>query len=63
MNIEAFKTATTIVGGATFVSVAIIGLVFFSVSFFTNPVFAFLFPIAIVLIALWALIYWVESGR
>jgi hypothetical protein len=37
--------------------------VFFSVSFFTNPVFAFLFPIAIVLIALWALIYWVESGR
>lgn len=63
MNIEAFKTATTIVGCSILLAVTIIGLVFFSVAFFTNPVFAFLFPIAIVLIALWALIYWVESGR
>ena len=61
MNIEAFKTATTIVGSSVIASAAITGLVFFSVGFFTNPVFAILFPVAIVFIAIWYLIYWVES--
>lgn len=61
MNIEAFKTASRIVGYSTIVAAALIGLVFFSVTFIANPIFAFLVPITTMLIVVWALIYWVES--
>lgn len=61
MNIEAVKTASRIVGYSTLAAAAFMGLVFFSVTFFTNPVIAVLVPITIMLAAVWALIYWVES--
>jgi len=61
MNIQAFKTASRIVGCSTIAAAALLGLVFFSVTFFTNPIFAFLVPITTLLATVWALIYWVES--